>query len=589
MINSRNIWERFLSAYINILPFSILLTILSLKLLLFAHINHLSIDSFYPTFGVILISLAVSFLIDTRYLKYTLLLLLNFFYSFIFFSNSLYRKYFDDFISISALLQLHELPAIADDIIALTGIESLFLIDIIILPFLLLRLKFQPQHNLFNKLKIFSLLLLTGLYLNIYSSNLLRISDGFFGAIYDRYDFADTLGIINYQATDAYWFLSRKMQKVPVDQDDVDLITDWRNKNIKRAENDLTNTGNGFNLIIIQVEAMQNFVTGRKYNGKEITPNLNKIAGKGVYFKNIYDQTAAGNSSDATLLVNVSLYPSKKGAVSYLYHNNTFDSLPNVLKENGYTTSTMLAYEKNFWNMATFEKAMGFDSQFFENDYVIEDKIGWGLSDRSFFTQSLAKIKNLPAPFYAYLMTMSSHWPFDYVTREIDDFPLGDLEGKRIGHYIRSMHYVDSAIGEFLDGLYKHNLLSNTIIVIYGDHRARLTDSELKRIGINDMSEIKKIPLIISIPNRKQREERDTIGGLIDLAPTVCNILGIDTSDKFFLGKDLAQGDGGFVVFRDGSFIGSAARPTAQEQLIISDLILEKDMIPIARGGQNYK
>lgn len=136
--------------------------------------------------------------------------------------------------------------------------------------------------------------------------------------------------------------------------------------------------------------------------------------------------------------------------------------------------------------------------------------------------------------------------------------------------------------------LSEDNLASNSIIVVYGDHRARFVENDLKMIGITDMHELRKIPLIINIPNRKLGYRIGTIGGLIDFAPTIGNILGINVSDTFFMGKDLGRQDNGygFVIFRDGFFIGNGTFPNdtfVQKQLLVSDLILEKDLIPILK------
>jgi lipoteichoic acid synthase len=151
------------------------------------------------------------------------------------------------------------------------------------------------------------------------------------------------------------------------------------------------------------------------------------------------------------------------------------------------------------------------------------------------------------------------------------------------------MHYLDSAIGGFLQELTEADLLSNTIIVVYGDHRARLSEEDLRRIEITDMREKSKIPLIISIPGKKQQDVRHTIGGLVDVTPTLCNILGIDISGKFFLGKDLAQKGSGYAIFRDGSFISpdrTIDNATASEELRINDLVLEKDALRVMHAQQ---
>jgi phosphoglycerol transferase MdoB-like AlkP superfamily enzyme len=94
--------------------------------------------------------------------------------------------------------------------------------------------------------------------------------------------------------------------------------------------------------------------------------------------------------------------------------------------------------------------------------------------------------------------------------------------------------------------------------------------------------------LITYIPNKNIGIERDTIGGLIDVAPTVCNMLGVDLSDALFLGRDLMDKHRGFVIFRDGSYMSendSMSNALAQERLMISDVILEKDIVSYIRKG----
>lgn len=578
-------------AYYDI-PFRIFFCILTLKLLLFDYIIGLGTLSFSPDFGVIIIMLAFSLLIKNKLLKFTYLLALDAAFSLIFLSNSLYRSYFQDFTSAYCIYQVPLLIGVADSVVYLVKKEFLFIVDFIFLPLLFLlfsKLKNKCDFSIRDRVKAFCILLLLGLYCNLtVFSNIKAGINNFFNFNGERSIFVRYAGIINYQIFDAYCYLTTGTKKGQITQSDINSVKSWfkGDSDKRNTKNVFTAIGRGHNLIFIQVESLQNFVIGKRYNGKEITPNLNKLAKGGIYFNNIHDQTAAGGSSDATLLANSSLYPARKGAASYLYPQNCYDSLPKVLKKRGYTTAVMHPYVRSFWNSEIFEKTLGFERQFYQDGFVIDDVIGLGLSDQSFFAQSLEKIKGLPAPFYAFLRTLTAHFPYDYVTKDIDNFPLDDLEVKTTGHYLRTMHYVDSAIGEFLHKLFENNLASNTIIVVFGDHRARLPYDEMKQIGISDMNEDRKIPMIISLPNRKQRDKRDTIGGLIDIAPTICNILGIDTSDRFFMGKDLGDKNGGFAIFRDGSFISrenSIDRASAQQQLIISDLILEKDMIPLMR------
>jgi phosphoglycerol transferase MdoB-like AlkP superfamily enzyme len=509
--------------------------------------------------------------------------------SLLFVTHSLYLSYFDDFASVYHLNQAHLLKDVLDVVVMIMHKEIFFIADLIFLPFVLFKFKtvrfFKTKERIIAWLVLVSL----GIYCMISAStSKLPFSE----SIYHRYDFANERGIITYQVFDIYYYLLTRLQKAEVTQEDVDTVERWFKEKGSRVPpgNEFRGIGKGFNLIVIQVESLQNFVIGKSYNGREVTPNLNRLADEGIYFENIYDQTAAGGSSDSTLLVNSSLYPSRKGAVSYLYYQNHFDSLPRILMKDGYATATLHAYKKNFWNSEAFEGSLGFQYQFYEDTFSMTDKIGGflvGLSDRSFFLQSLEKIEQLPVPFYVFMRTLSTHAPFAHITSELDDFPLDDLEGEIIGYYLRSMHYVDSAIGDFLRVLSESNVRSSIIVVVYGDHRARLPSRDMKRIGVYDMSEKRKIPLIINVPAKRLGLERDTIGGLIDVAPTLCNILGIDVSPEFFLGRDLLNSNESFVIFRDGSYFCDSCSVNitwAEQQLMISDLILEKDMLPVLRN-----
>jgi len=583
-------------AYYDI-PFRVIFIILISKLLLFDYFIGLGTLSFSPDFGIILIMLTFALLIANRFIKLTYLLSINIIFSFIFLLNSLYRSYFSDFASVYCINQIPMLTKVADSVIYLMKKEYLFIVDFIFLPFLLLPLKQKIKYNfnIVDRIKTFCILFLLGLYCNfaIFAYIKTGMIHNFFNFQGERSILVANTGIINYHVIDALSYMSAEIKKKHITQSDFYMVTNWftENNNKRTIVNAFTGKEKGCNVIIIQAESLQNFVIGRNYKGREITPQLNRLARKAIYFNNIYDQTAAGGSSDATFLANCSLFPAIRGAVSFLYPHNNFDSLPKVLREHGYISTVMEPYAKSFWNSETFDKTLGFETQYYQDNFVINDVIGLGLSDRAFLSQSIDKIRELPKPFYAFLRTLTAHYPYNYVTNDINNFPVGDLEGKTIGNYIRTMHYVDSAIGEFLNKLSENNLASNSIIVVYGDHRARLSNSELRLIGVTDMNENRKIPVIIYLPNRNQAYKRTSIGGLIDVSPTICNILGIDVSDKFFMGRDLGQKENSFAIFRDGSYIcdnGSINETSAQQQLMISDLLIEKDMIPRIRDSGTH-
>jgi lipoteichoic acid synthase len=583
-------------AYYDI-AFGIFFCLLSLKLYFFYHLTGFEAFTrpFFADCGILLMSLSLSLVMENKKMRFFYLFFLDLLFSFIFFSNSLFYHYFKDFTSAFDIYQAHQLLSVSDMLYSLVHKEFLFLVDFLLLPFLLMtKLGTSYKFTTSARVKAACIIVLLGLFAD--RSMLLHI-----GEIVNRAhitgDRANTIwdyGVIDYQMLDAYVFLEAAAKKDALTQSDIKAVKTAvaDKKKVNFAKNEFSGKGKGCNLVVIQAESLQNFVIGRKYLGAEITPNLNRLAESGSYFDNIYDQTGDGNSSDATLLANSSLYPARRGAAAFLYAENDFDTLPKVLEEHGYETAAMHANVRSFWNSLQFEHDLGFEKQSYEEDFVLTERIGWGLSDRAFFSQCTEKIRKMSQPSYAFLRTLTTHAPFSYVTKDTDGFSLGNLEGTLIGGYIRSMHYLDSAIGDFLQELAKADLLSRTIIVIYGDHRARLPIADLKNIGIEDMREENKIPLIISIPHSHQHDRRHLIGGLIDVTPTLCNILGIDTSGKFFLGKDLGNNGRGYAIFRDGSFIspdGAIDDAKVDKELRLNDLILEKNVLGVLEGKRGKR
>ena len=55
----------------------------------------------------------------------------------------------------------------------------------------------------------------------------------------------------------------------------------------------------------------------------------------------------------------------------------------------------MHANTGDFWNRNNMYKALGYDDFYSKESYVIDETIGLGLSDKSFFRQSVEKIEKI--------------------------------------------------------------------------------------------------------------------------------------------------------------------------------------------------
>ena len=59
-------------------------------------------------------------------------------------------------------------------------------------------------------------------------------------------------------------------------------------------------------------------------------------------------------------------------------------------------------------------------------------------------------------------------------TGEEEELVAPYMEGTKLGSYFKSVHYADEALGQLISEMDENRLLDNTVIVIYGDHDAKL-------------------------------------------------------------------------------------------------------------------
>ena len=325
----------------------------------------------------------------------------------------------------------------------------------------------------------------------------------------------------------------------------------------------------GRNLIVVQLESFQNFLIGASYEGQVITPNLNRLLQEDtLYFDHYYQQIGKGSTSDAEFASQNSFLPVMYGQSYTRFMDNAFYGLPWIMRENGYSATAFHGYVGEFWNRDEAYPQQGFEDFYSAEDFVVNDDntVGWGLGDESFFRQSVSVMKSLPKPFYSFLITLTSHNPYDITDRYEGIQLRPEQEDTLFGNYLNAVHYTDAAIGTFLSQLKQEGLYDNSIIVFYGDHFGlKATDEENQEqmsafLGHTyDYDEMFNIPLIVHIPGSGVSETISTAGGQIDFMPTIVDLMGYNDSVRVALGKNILTQEEGFVVSQaymlKGSFI----------------------------------
>jgi len=351
---------------------------------------------------------------------------------------------------------------------------------------------------------------------------------------------------------------------------------------------------------MIHAESIQQYVLDMSFNGIDVAPNLKRIANEGLYFSNFYAQESVGTSSDTEFTLNTSLMPASSGTVFISYWDREYVTIPKLLKEQGYYTFSMHGNNCQFWNRETTHKSFGYDRFYcYKKDYTIDETIGLGLTDKSFFKQSVSIIEDINKNnqnFYGTLIMLTNHTPFTWIdehsdyevnykytkvneeTGEEEEVVAPYMEGTSLGSYFKSVHYADEALGQLFEDLDKSGLLDNTVVVIYGDHDSKLKKNEYRRLYNYDYEtdsvldkddpnykEVdyysyelnRKVPFIIWTKDSKDNEllnkEITEVMGMYDVLPTLGNMFGFKS--KYALGNDMFSVEENTVVFPDGNWL----------------------------------
>ena len=513
--------------------------------------------------------------------------------------NSIYYHYYSSFASISLIANITFASDVSDAIVenVLKAVDLIYIWQTITLVIIYKKTnKKEYIKHKENKKKLVKTGLITSLSLFAVAALFMPLNA--WSRLYNLWNRESVVmnhGIYVYQLDDFIQSLTPKITSVLGHDKALKKVTDYYKENkYTPSNNEYTNIFKGKNIIVIHAESMQKFAMDLTFNNKEVTPNLNKLANEGIFFSNFYSQVGVGTSSDAEFTFNTSLMPSTKGTVFVNYFDRDYISIPKLLKEQGYYTYSMHANTGEFWNRNTMHKSLGYDKFYNKDSYTIDETIGLGLSDKSFFRQSVDIMKQIKEeenkPFYSLLIMLSNHTPFsdlalmeDYkttidVTIDNQTVTRDYLNNTTMGNYLRSVHYADSAIGEFIDNLDKEGLLENTVLVIYGDHDARLDFEDFNLLynydpmtdtikTENDEGYIpytkynyeldRKVPFIIWTKDQNYNLNVNTPMGMIDVLPTLGNMVGIHSD--YQLGKDVMniKGDDNTVTFIDGSFLTS--------------------------------
>lgn len=260
-------------------------------------------------------------------------------------------------------------------------------------------------------------------------------------------------------------------------------------------------------------------------------PFLQKLINDNISVDSFYSNSCITINAEFSSLC--SFYPEASGPVSDLFSYNNYYCLPSLLKDKfDYQTSIYHANSEKFWNRGELAPRWGFNNLYFTPHYDLRE------NDADVLSEVVKNIKKSNQPTFNYVIGFTSHGPHNqaFINYNLErnklvikpyESPLPDFaksidqDSESVKIYLGFLTAVDDGIKRLFDELNKNDLLKNTIVVIYGDHRYYnfYTDNKFENyLNYN------QIPLAIYVPgNNKLKPAK--IASQIDIAPTLLEII----------------------------------------------------------------
>ncbi len=296
-----------------------------------------------------------------------------------------------------------------------------------------------------------------------------------------------------------------------------------------------------YNVVIISIDTLRKDHLGCYGYHRNTSPNIDRLAHKGVIFKNAFSNSAWTVPGHMSLLTG--LLPSNHGLIYYPY--------PGQIQDNITTLGTMLQRQgfltRGFYGAGYVSPRFGFGNGFhqyttggnnFENN--INQCLGWVEKAKNFRFMLFFHGFNCHNPFNPssefdiFSKNYNGNYSVDKLYREYK-LPENreDIEYV-IDKYDATILGADFILGKLFAKLEELKILSKTLIIITSDHGHGFGEHESFGHVTQLYDEVINIPLILYAPGIfPEGKEIDDLVSLIDVLPTTISALDFKETHRF--------------------------------------------------------
>mgnify|MGYP001822690055 FL=1 len=300
------------------------------------------------------------------------------------------------------------------------------------------------------------------------------------------------------------------------------------------------------NVIVVILESFASYKSGLGNNPLNPTPNLDRLAAEGHFYKNFY-VTQTGTARSIWTFIT---------GIPDIELNKTSSRNPLIVDQhtiinafNNHQKFYFLGGSASWANIRGLLAANIPNLQIYEEGSYESPRVDvWGISDLSLFEEAHNVLKNADQPFFAIIQTSGNHRPYtipednkgfyiltpDDLQYEVTDYGFNSIEE------LNSFRFMDHSIGHFIKIAQQEPYFDNALFVFFGDHgihastgkHTPISEEQLRISGL-------RVPLvmygkgIITEPG-----VFDKVASQVDVLPTIASITQTSYIDST-LGRDL--------------------------------------------------
>ncbi|MDF7822411.1 sulfatase-like hydrolase/transferase [Pontiellaceae bacterium B12227] len=283
---------------------------------------------------------------------------------------------------------------------------------------------------------------------------------------------------------------------------------------------------------------------------REVSPHIDALAAESIVFPKSY--AIANHSSYAQTGTHASMYPLRRTKLDQFEKvNYPKTMLFDVLSYAGYRTAFFSAQNEDWLGMKTFIEANTTMQHFFHSKSVLGNNIGIEskLEDEVVrkHAEDYLSASEAGQPVFMYLNLQATHFPYAIPEGADQPFQPASMDGfsfnytdydtahldRVINKFDNALRYVDQQVGAFIDHLKSIGRYENSLIVLTSDHGEAFYKHGLPTHGTSLFEDQVRTATLFKLPHGKKSEIRNDPISLIDLNPTVLEILGLPNHPNF--------------------------------------------------------